>query len=73
MSAPPLNDTPFIFLAVCNVVAEVALPTTAAVTWLKTTSSVVPTACPMATDPDAIVTPVPPEKCALTSEGLGPV
>ena len=32
MSAPPLNDTPFIFLAVCNVVAVVALPTKAAVT-----------------------------------------
>ena len=44
MSAPPLNDTPFIFLAVCNVVAVVALPTTAAVTWLNSTSSDVPTA-----------------------------
>ena len=73
ISAAPLKETPFIFLAVCNVVAVVALPTTAAVTWLKTTSSDVPTACPMATDPDAIETPVPPEKCALTSEGLGPV
>ena len=73
MSAPPLNDTPFIFLAVCKVVAVVALPTTAAVTWLNVTSSVVPTACPMLTIPDVSVTPVPPEKCALTSEGLGPV
>ena len=44
MSAPPLNDTPFIFLAVCKVVAVVALPTTAAVTWLNVTSSDVPTA-----------------------------
>ena len=32
MSADPLKDTPFIFLAVCKVVAVVALPTTAAVT-----------------------------------------
>ena len=32
MSADPLKDTPFIFLAVCNVVAVVALPTKAAVT-----------------------------------------
>ena len=32
ISADPLKDTPFIFLAVCNVVAVVALPTTDAVT-----------------------------------------
>ena len=40
---------------------------------LKDTSSVVPTLCPIATDPSVIVTPVPPAKCALVSEALGPV
>ena len=40
---------------------------------LKVTLLVVPTACPIATSPEDIVTPVPAVMCALTSEALGPV
>ena len=40
---------------------------------LNVTSEVVPTACPIATSPEDIVTPVPAVICACTSEALGPV
>ena len=62
----PSKEVPLIVLAVCKAVAVDELPTSAAVTWLKTTSSEVPTLCPIAKVtplPDAVeVTPVPPNK-----------
>ena len=50
---------------------RVVLPFT--VKLLNVTLLVVPTSCPILMSPEEIVTPVPPLKCALVSEALGPV
>ena len=81
------NDRPFCSSEstyIVNAVAPAGLPTflskvivsnaaESTVALPNTTSSVVPTDWPIATAPSVIVTPVPPEKCALTSAALGPV
>ena len=64
--AVPSKLTPDIVLAVAKAVAVEALPTNAAVTWLNTTLSDVPTDWPIANVtplPEAVdVIPVPPNK-----------
>jgi hypothetical protein len=55
------------------VTLPVTSPTKSAVTVSNDTLAVVATSCPIATEPEVIVTPVPPVMCALTSAALGPV
>ena len=55
------------------VTLPVKLPVTFDVTLLNETLSPVPTDWPIEISPFDNVTPLPPEKCALVSEALGPV
>ena len=68
---PVIVALPATLIFVDVISSEVNVPSTC--TSLNCTSDVVATAWPMLISPEDIVTPVPAEKCALTSAALGPV